>query len=96
MSPDIIGANFGGWVTDLSLPDPFFILPILAGILQLVVMFYGTTESHESKMAGRFKFVMSAVFTGVMLKMPAALLLYTITSSMSSVIEKGVINRIIG
>ncbi len=96
MSPNIIGANFGGWLTDLSLPDPFFILPILAGIFQLVVMFYGANESHEPKMAGKFKFIMSAVFTGVMLKMPAALLLYTITSSVSSVIEKGVISRIIG
>jgi YidC/Oxa1 family membrane protein insertase len=96
ISPEIIGSNFVGWLTDLSLPDPLYVLPILAGMLQLVVMFYSANESHESKMGGKFKFVMSAVFTGIMLKMPAALLLYTITSSVYSVVEKGVINRIIG
>lgn len=96
ISPEIIGSNFYGWLIDLSLPDPLYILPILAGIIQLAVMFYGSNEPQESKMGGKFKLIMSAVFTGIMLKMPAALLLYTITSSVYSVVEKGIINRIIG
>lgn len=96
MSSDIVGANFAGWLTDLSLPDPLYILPILAGILQLLAMFYSSNESHNPNMSGKIKFVMTAVFTGLMLKMPAAILLYTITSSVSSMVEKGVINKIIG
>ena len=95
VSPNIVGANFIGWLTDLSLPDHLYILPILAGLIQLAVMYYSSRESHEQKIAGKFQVVMSAVFTGVMLKMPVALLLYTITSSVSSLIEKGVINKFI-
>lgn len=96
VSPNIVGANFAGWITDLSLPDHLYVLPILAGLIQLAVIYYSSRDSVEQKMTGKFQIVMSAVFSCVMLKMPVALLLYTITSSVSSLVEKGVINRFIG
>lgn len=94
-SPHIVGANFGGWLLDLSLPDPLYVLPIVAGLFQLALMFYNK-ESSETKMNGKVKLLMSAAFTGIMLKLPAALLLYTITSSVFSLLEKGVFKIIFG
>ncbi len=34
MAIEIRGANFMGWITNLSAPDPYFILPIAMGAVQ--------------------------------------------------------------
>ena len=93
-SSSTIGASFVSWLVDLSLPDPLYILPILAGVLYLLSMLFGGS-SPGNKISNKLKFFMVGVFTIFMCKMPAAILLYTITSTGFSIVEKYLINRII-
>lgn len=84
--PGIIG-------TTLAIPDPLFILPIVAGILQFVLMYFSSQDVPESAMGKKLRLIMPLVFTGIMLKLPVAVLIYTITSSVYSIVEKGTMNK---
>jgi YidC/Oxa1 family membrane protein insertase len=95
-SKEIIGHHFFGWLTDLSLPDPLFILPIIAGLLQLVMMLRNDHNENHPSRKPHFKIVMPIIFTGFMLKLPVAILIYTISSSVYALIEKVVLIKIIG
>lgn len=86
--PGIIG-------TTLSIPDPLFILPIIAGILQFVLMYFSTQDVPESDMGKKLRVIMPLVFTGIMLKFPVAVLIYTITSTVYSIVEKGAMNKFV-
>lgn len=82
--PGIAGTHFAS-------PDPFFILPVIAGALQFVQLYYSDQEGPKT-----MQVMIPLVFTGIMIKLPVAVLIYTITSSVYSLIEKGVFNRMIG
>ena len=84
--PGIIG-------TTLAVPDPLFILPIVAGILQFVLMYFSSQDVPDSAMGKKLRVIMPLVFTGIMLKLPVAVLIYTITSSIYSIVEKGAMNK---
>ena len=84
--PGIIG-------TTLAVPDPLFILPIVAGILQFVLMYFSSQDVPDSAMGKKLRVIMPLVFTGIMLKLPVAVLIYTITSSVYSIVEKGAMNK---
>lgn len=84
--PGIVG-------TTLALPDPFFILPILAGVLQFAQMHRGSENEAGGIVGQKMKTIMPVVFTAIMIKLPLAVLIYTVTSSVYSIVEKEVMNR---
>lgn len=82
--------------THLASADPNFVLPVIAGVLQFMMMHFYNQEKTESSMAKRMKILMPVIFTGIMIKLPVAVLIYTITSSVYSLVEKGIFSRLIG
>ena len=75
------GAKFIWWITDLSSKDPYYILPVLMG----VVMFFQQRSTMPAGMdpaqAAMFKY-MPLIFTLLFMNFPSGLVLYWLTNSL--------------
>jgi YidC/Oxa1 family membrane protein insertase len=67
-------ASLGLWINDLGVADPYFILPLIAGI----VMFLGARfpGSTGTQMPKGFVYIYPILFAGFLLNQPAGLALY--------------------
>jgi len=84
-------APFFGWLTDLSSPDPFFILPvIMAGAMFLQYKLQPTpADPVQAKVFMILPFVMSATFVFF----PSGLVLYWVTNTILTIAQQWNINR---
>jgi YidC/Oxa1 family membrane protein insertase len=74
-SVELYHANFFLWYTDLSAPDPYFVLPILMGAVMVIQQRMTTIETPNPQMAMMMK-IMPVMFTAFMLFLPSGLVLY--------------------
>jgi YidC/Oxa1 family membrane protein insertase len=83
---ELRGAPWIFWVKDLSLHDPYYILPIVMGIGMLFQqkMVSVTADPTQAKMM----YLMPVIFTFMFLNFPAGLVLYWLTNSIISMIEQ--------
>ena len=74
------GASLGLWIQNLGIPDPYFVLPLVAGF----VMFLGTRFSggNDTQMSQWLTYLFPILFTGFLLKQPAGLALYILVGSL--------------
>jgi YidC/Oxa1 family membrane protein insertase len=79
-SIELRGAYFGLWITDLSQPDPYFIIPILMAI----TMFWQTkiTPSTADPAQQRIMMIMPLMFTVFFLWAPSGLVVYWFVSNL--------------
>jgi YidC/Oxa1 family membrane protein insertase len=72
------------WVKDLSVHDPFFVLPILMG----AGMFgqQKLTSAAVDPAQAQIMYLMPAIFTFVFLKMPSGLVIYWLTNSVVTIV----------
>jgi YidC/Oxa1 family membrane protein insertase len=81
---DLYHAPFGFWITDLSARDPYFVLPIIAGMTML------WQQSMQPISDGKQRVIMyfSAIFmTAVFINFPAGLVLYWASKNILTVGE---------
>lgn len=81
-----------GWVKDLSVHDPFYVLPVLMGggmFLQQKMSAAALDPNQRQIM-----YIMPVMFTFFFLKMPAGLVVYWLTSSLISVGVQTVLLRL--
>jgi len=93
MTVELRQAPFILWITDLSVPDPFYVLPILMGVsmvLQQKIM-PTTMDPTQAKMM-----LMLPVFlTFLFLTFPAGLVLYWLTNNVLTITQQFVTDRFI-
>ncbi|WP_350342814.1 YidC/Oxa1 family membrane protein insertase [Proteinivorax tanatarense] len=84
------------WITNLSSPDPYYILPILYIIIQLMPNFLVSLDIIKNASVPKFSksmivlpVIMSVLFIS---KLPASLCLYMLTNNFASTLEKIFIN----
>ncbi|MDQ1350953.1 MAG: Membrane protein insertase YidC [Acidobacteriota bacterium] len=79
------------WVTDLSLKDPYYILPILMGITQVIIqkMTPSTADGIQQKMM----YLMPVVITFFVLNLPSGLTLYWFASNILQIGQQYIINK---
>jgi YidC/Oxa1 family membrane protein insertase len=77
---EIRGADFFGWIADLSRPDPLFITPLLMG----VTMFWQQkiTPTSADPVQQRVMMVMPIMFTFMFLSYPSGLVIYWTISNL--------------
>lgn len=83
-SIELYQAPFFGWITDLSLKDPFFVLPILMG----VSMFFQqkiTPTTMDPAQAKVMKY-MPILFSFMMVGLPSGLTLYIFINTLSGIV----------
>jgi len=85
-------APFIGWITDLSLRDPYYISPILMGASWLLQQAM-TSSSIPDPMQRRMLMFMPVIFTFMMMNMPSGLVIYWLTSNILGMGQQLLINR---
>ena len=95
-SVELYQADFILWYTDLSAKDPYFVLPILMGVMMLIQQHFMTPKSsgdgpNQQAMA-MMKF-MPIMFTAMMLFLPSGLVLYHSLNLVLGVFQQWLIRR---
>ena len=91
-SVELYHANFFGWYTDLSAPDPYFVLPILVGFAMVgqQLLMPQTAQNEQMKYVMYAMPVMFSVFTFVL---PSGLALYIFVSVLLGITQQYYIRK---
>ncbi|TLX53173.1 membrane protein insertase YidC [Stutzerimonas nosocomialis] len=79
------------WITDLSIKDPFFILPIIMGATMFIQQHLNPTPPDP--MQARVMKLMPIIFTFFFLWFPAGLVLYWVVNNILSIAQQWYITR---
>ncbi len=90
-SVELRQAPFILWINDLSVMDPYFILPILMGISMFVQQALNPTPPDP--MQARIMKIMPVAFSIFFLWFPAGLVLYWVTNNTLSILQQYVITK---
>jgi YidC/Oxa1 family membrane protein insertase len=82
-------ANFMFWITDLSLRDPYYVLPISMGIMMLIQSFTTTIDPRQRLMV----IFMPIVMVWIFINLPSGLQLYWFTYNILTLIEHFITKR---
>lgn len=86
-------APFALWLTDLSSPDPYFVLPLLMGVSMFVQ--HHLNPAPTDPIQKRIMQFLPAVFTVFFLFFPAGLVLYWVVNNILSIAQQWQITRMI-
>jgi YidC/Oxa1 family membrane protein insertase len=84
-------APFFGWISDLSVPDPYYILPLIMGVSMLVQMRLNPTPTDP--LQAKIMQIMPIAFSVVFFFFPAGLVLYSIVNNLLSISQQWYITR---
>ena len=87
-------AHWIGWITDLSAPDPWYILPIVMTATSLLQTWLNPTPPDP--MQAKLMWIMPLAFSVMFIFFPAGLVLYWITNNILSIAQQWVINKRLG
>lgn len=94
MSIEIRGEPFVGWITDLAVRDPLFVLPAIMGASMVVQQ--RMTPTQADPMQQKIMMFMPIMFTVMMAFAPSGLVLYWMTSNLIQIGQQVATNRVIG
>ena len=90
-SVEIRQAPFMLWIVDLSVKDPFFILPILMGVTMFIQTSLNPTPPDPTQ--AKVMKMMPIMFTFFFMFFPAGLVLYWLVNNMLSIAQQWYINK---
>ena len=82
------------WFTDLSAPDPFYVLPLVLGGAMIVQQRIVPQQGMDPVQAKMMMWLMPGVFTVMMLFLPAALGVYMLTNSVLGITQQLVTEKL--
>jgi YidC/Oxa1 family membrane protein insertase len=91
---ELRGAPWILWIKDLSVHDPYYVLPILMGATQFLQV--RLAPQAGDPMQRRLFMMMPIVFTFLFLPSPSGLVLYWLTNNVLTILQQGVYNRLQG
>jgi YidC/Oxa1 family membrane protein insertase len=94
MSIELRGAPLGGWIPDLSAPDPFYVIPALMGITMFWQQKITPTTADPAQQ--RVMMIMPVMFTGMMLFSPSGVVLYWFVSNLWAIGQQYFTNWLLG
>lgn len=80
-----------GWITDLSRPDPYFVLPIIMGISMIIQGKLNPVPPDP--MQAKLMQIMPVAFSVVFFFFPAGLVLYSVVNNVLSIAQQWYITR---
>jgi YidC/Oxa1 family membrane protein insertase len=87
-------APFFAWIQDLSAADPYYITPVFLGA-GMVLQQKLTPNPTMDKTQERIMLIVPAVFTVMMLSLPAGMVIYMLTNTIVSIGQQQWLNRTI-
>ena len=85
------GAPWVGWITDLTAPDPWFILPIVMGITSVLQV--KLNPQPMDPMQAKIMMIMPVAFTVMFVFFPSGLVLYWVANNILSIAQQWAINK---
>ncbi len=86
-SVELVGAPFFGWIHDLSIHDPFYILPLLMAVAMFAQQKLTPTSTMDPTQA-KIMLFMPVIFAFIMKSLPAGLVLYILVSTVVGVLQQ--------
>ena len=93
-SVEMRNAPWIGWITDLSTPDPYFILPVLMTLSSLLQT--ALNPAPPDPMQAKMMWIMPLMFSVMFFFFPAGLVLYWLTNNILSIAQQWLINTRMG
>ncbi len=85
------GAPWLGWITDLSAPDPYYVLPVLMGISSIIQVKLNPTPPDPIQ--AKIMMAMPVAFSVMFVFFASGLVLYWLLSNILSIAQQWVINK---
>jgi YidC/Oxa1 family membrane protein insertase len=84
---ELYHAELGGWITDLSAADPYFVLPLVLGAAMFVQtrMTPSGGDPVQQKIMQTF---MPVLFTAMMLFLPSGLVVYILANTLLGILQQ--------
>ncbi len=84
-------APFLFWIRDLSAYDPYYVLPVLMGLTQLISQMItpSTGDANQKKMM----YALPIVFTVVLATAPSGLIVYWTTNNLFQIVQQALVNK---
>lgn len=82
------------WFSDLSAPDKYYVLPLLLGVFMIVQQRIVPQQGMDPMQQKMMMYMLPAVFTVMMLFLPAALGVYMLTNSLLGIGQQLAVERI--
>jgi YidC/Oxa1 family membrane protein insertase len=90
-SAEMRGAPWIGWIHDLSVMDPYAILPILMTATSLLQV--SLQPAPADPMQAKMMWLMPLAFSAALFSFPAGLTLYWVTNNTLTIVQQWLINR---
>jgi YidC/Oxa1 family membrane protein insertase len=90
-SVELRHAPFYGWITDLSQPDPFYVLPVLMGATMIIQTWLSPTPPDPVQ--AKIMKIMPVAFSVFFFFFPAGLVLYWLVNNILSITQQWYITR---
>ena len=93
MTVDLRQAPFMLWISDMSVPDPFYVLPVLMGVSMVVQQKIMPTTMDPTQ--AKMMLMLPVFLTFLFLTFPAGLVLYWITNNVLTIAQQFITDRYI-
>jgi YidC/Oxa1 family membrane protein insertase len=90
-SVELYRSGFVGWIRDLTAPDPYFVLPILTGILMFAQQ--RLTPTPPDPQQKTMMYTMPVMFTALSMFLPSGLTIYILTNTVLTMLQQQLMNR---
>jgi len=91
---ELVGAPFMGWVTDLSVKDPYYVLPVLMAAAMFIQQKL-TPQTATDPTQQKIMLFMPVIFALFMLNLPAGLVLYIFVSTVIGIAQQKVVYALV-
>lgn len=92
-SIELRGAPFIGWITDLSVQDPYYVTPVLMGITMFLQQ--KMTPSVGDPMQQKIMMFLPIIFTFLFISFPAGLVIYWTVNNMLTISQQYYIYKVL-
>jgi YidC/Oxa1 family membrane protein insertase len=92
-SIELRGAPFIGWITDLSVQDPYYVTPVLMGITMFLQQ--KMTPSVGDPMQQKIMMFLPIVFTFLFISFPAGLVIYWTVNNILTISQQYYIYKVL-
>ena len=89
-------SSLGFWINDLSVPDPFFVLPIMFGLVMVLTQRLNPQPPNMDPTQAQVMKAMPVMFSVMFFVFPAGLCLYSVVNSGVSLLQQKMIYKSLG
>jgi YidC/Oxa1 family membrane protein insertase len=93
-SVEMRNAPWLGWISDLSTPDPYFILPLVMAITTVIQT--ALNPLPPDPLQAKLMWLMPIMFSVMFFFFPSGLVLYWITNNVLTILQQSFINKRMG